>query len=96
MSQLTDLYESSEEQRPKESREQIPGGAVDFFDREHAVQKGFKTGQKRGSPSSFTPEAQDQYNKEKDELTPPESFDASKPLHRYTPENSFFSPGQPE
>ena len=48
MSNLADLYDSSDKQRPKESREKIPGGSTDFWDREHKFHDGFKTGREKG------------------------------------------------
>ncbi|KKM92341.1 hypothetical protein LCGC14_1219360 [marine sediment metagenome] len=94
MSNLTDLYGNSDKKRPKESREKIPGAATDFFDREHKFHDGFKTGRTKGDNPQFTEEGLDHYNTEKDELTPPESFDPSTPLHRYTPDTPFFNPGE--
>lgn len=94
MSNLADLYNSSDKQRPKESREKIPGGGTDFFDREHKFHDGFKTGREKGDKPQFTEEGLDHYNTEKAKLTPPESFNPEFPLHRNTPENPFFDPGQ--
>ena len=94
MSNLVDLYNDSDKQRPKESRERIPGGGTDFFDREHRFHDGFKTGREKGDQPQFTEEGLDHYNTDKGELTPPESFDPSFPLHRYTPETPFFNPGE--
>ena len=95
MSQLTDLYENSDKQRPAEAR-QIPGRETDMFDREHEFSNGFEVGKKKASPTSFKPKALEEYNTQKADLTPPESFDTSKPLHRYTPENKFYNPGGPD
>lgn len=92
MSQLTDLYEGSDKKRPQESN-QIPGKETDFWDRDHKFSDGFKINRKKGDEPKFTKEALDHYNTKKGDLTPPESFDQAFPLHRYTPENSFFNPG---
>ena len=89
---LVDLYENSEEQRPAEAR-QIPGRETDMFDREHEFSNGFEVGKKKASPTSFKTKALEEYDTEKADLTPPESFDTSKPLHRYPPENKFYNPG---
>jgi len=93
MSNLVDLYENSDKQRPAESR-QIPGRETDMWDREHEFSDGFEVGKKKASPTSFKTKALESYDTEKAELTPPESFDTSKPLHRYTPENKFYNPGE--
>ena len=63
-----------EKQRTKESREKIPGGSTDFWDREHKFHDGFKTGREKGDQPQFTEEGLDHYNTEKAELTTPESF----------------------
>lgn len=94
MSNLIDLYNTSDKLRPQQSRDRIPLGETDFFDREHVNTDGFTVGQKKLSPTQFTAEGLDGYNTEKNELTPPESFDPTEPLHRYTPENPFYNPGQ--
>ena len=94
MSNLVDLYNSTDKQRPKESRERIPLQGTDFWDRRHDDADGFTVQQKKGSPTQFTPKGLDGYNTEKNELVAPPSYNNSFPLHRYTPENPFFSPGQ--
>lgn len=93
MSQLVDLYENSDKLRPAESR-QIPDKETDYFDRERKFAEGFKAGKKKLSPTDFTAKGLDQYNEEKDDLVPPESFNQSLPLHRYTPETPFDPIGQ--
>jgi len=95
MSQLVDLYEKSDKPRVAEAR-QIPHKETDMFDREHEFANGFKTGKQQLSPSDYTEKGLDQYSEEKSELTPPPSFNSSEPLHRYTPENSFYNPGAPD
>ena len=95
MSQLVDLYNKSPDKRPVESR-QIPGKETDFFDREHEFADGFSTGQKKLSPTEYTQRGLDQYNEERDEMTPPESYDQSIPLHRYTPETPYDPVGNPD
>jgi len=95
MSQLVDLYEKSDKQRPAESR-QIPGKETDYFDREKEFAEGFKAGKKKMSPTDYTDKGLDQYNEEKNDLVPPESFDSALPLHRYTPETPFHNPGAPD
>ena len=94
MSNLVDLYNTSDKLRPKQSREQIPGGAVDFFDREHKVADGFTVGDKKGDPTKFVA-APHAYEDQVNDLVPPESFNASLPLHRYTPTTPFYNPGAP-
>ncbi len=94
MSQLADLYHSSEKQRPKEARG-IPLRATDFWDREHTFNDGFKPGQDKLDPSRFTPEARDHFNTQRNSLTPPASYDPINPLHRHTPDSPFFNPGAP-
>lgn len=94
MSNLIDLYNTSDKLRPLQSRTQIPLGETDFFDREHVHADGFNVGQKKLSPTKFTTEGLDGYNTEKNDLVPPESFSPTEPLHRYTPENPFYDPGQ--
>lgn len=94
MSQLIDLYNSSDKLRPQQSRDRIPLQGTDFFDREHVNADGFTVARKKLSPTEFTAEGLDGYNTEKNELVPPESFNPAEPLHRYTPENPFFNPGQ--
>ena len=94
MSNIIEIYKTFEKLRVKQARE-IPGRETDFFDREHTYADGFTTGRTKGSPTQFTPRGLDHYNEEKSNLTPPESFDATKPLHRYTPENSYYKPGDP-
>lgn len=94
MSNLVDLYNTTDKIRPADSRERIPLQGTDFWDREKKDAKGFSVDQDRSSPTQFTQGAQDQYNTEKDDLTPPESFNPEFPLHRFTPENPFFRPGE--
>lgn len=96
MSNLVDLYNSSDKQRPADSRERIPLEETNFFDETNQDAKGFTVQQKQLDPTQYTEKAQDQYNTEKDDLTPPESYNPEFPLHRYTPENSFFDPGAPQ
>ena len=95
MSNLVDLYNNSPKQRPAESR-QIPEKETDFFDRAHEFADGFSTGLKKLSPTEFTARGLDQYNEERSELVPPESFDKSLPLHRYTPETPYNPIGSPD
>lgn len=94
MSDIVDLYNTSDKQRVKESRERIPLQGTDFWDREHKFHDGFTVGREQNDKPKFTIEALDHYNTEVNELTPPESFDPSLPLHRYTPENPFNPIGQ--
>lgn len=93
MSNLVDLYENSDKQRPAEAR-QIPGRETDMWDREHEFAEGFKTGRSKESPTDYTEKGLNQYSDEKSELVPPESFNSALPLHRYTPENTFYKPGE--
>ena len=94
MSNLVDLYNKTDKLRPQDSRERIPLGETNFFDETNQDAKGFSVGQEKLSPTQYTAEAQDKDNTEKDELTPPESFNNEFPLHRFTPENPFFRPGE--
>lgn len=94
MSQLVDLYNKTDKLRPADSRERIPLEETNFFDETNQDAKGFTVKQKQLDPTQYSEKAQDKYNTEKDELTPPESFNNEFPLHRYTPENAFFNPGQ--
>ena len=94
MSNLVDLYNKTDKLRPADSRERIPREETNFFDVTNENAKGFTTDQEKLSPTQFTDKAQDQYNTEKAELTPPESFNNEFPLHRFTPENPFFTPGE--
>ena len=55
MSDLVDLYNSSDKQRVKESRERIPLGETDFFDREHKFHDGFKGGRTQNDKPQFLP-----------------------------------------
>jgi hypothetical protein len=93
MSQLVDLYNTSDKKRPKESRERIPKAETDYFDREHKFSDGFSVEQKRFSPTNYTEAAQDHYQTEVENLTPPQSYDPAEPLHRYTPETPFHDAG---
>lgn len=94
MSNLVDLYNTTDKQRPKESRDRIPLAETDFWDREHNDADGFTVQRRKGDPTQFTEDAQNEYHTDKNELVPPESFNPEFPLHRYTPENPFFNPGQ--
>ena len=94
MSNLVDLYNKTEKLRPQDSRERIPLEETNFFDETNQDAKGFTVDQKKLSPTQYTEQAQDKYNTEKDELTPPDTYNNEFPLHRYTPENAFFNPGQ--
>lgn len=96
MSNLVDLYNKTDKQRPADSRERIPREETNFFDLTKQDAKGFSTGQEKLAPTQYTAQAQDKYNTEKSELTPPESYNNEFPLHRYTPENSFHDPGAPQ
>jgi len=95
MSNLVDLYENSKKKRVEEARE-IPSRETDYFDREKEFATGFKAGKKKLDPTDYTEKGLDQYNEDRNDLTPPESFDASQPLHRYTPETPFYDPGAPD
>ncbi len=94
MSELVDLYNTTDKKRPKESREGIPLSETDFWDREHRFHDGFTVGRKKGDEPKFTDKALDHYNTQVNDLTTPESFDPSLPLHRYTPETPFNPTGQ--
>lgn len=94
MSNLLDLYNNTDKQRPADSRDKIPLEETNFFDETNEDAKGFTTQQTKLSPTQYTEKAQDKYNTEKDELTPPDTYNNEFPLHRYTPENAFFNPGQ--
>ena len=94
MSNLVDLYNNSDKLRPSDSRERIPLEETNFFDETNQDAKGFTVDQKKLSPTQYTEQAQDKYNTEKDELTPPDTYNNEFALHRYTPENAFFNPGQ--
>lgn len=96
MSNLVDMYNKTDKQRPADSRERIPREETNFFDTTTQDAKGFTAGQEKLDPTQYTAQAQDKYNTEKSELTPPESYNNEFPLHRYTPENSFFDPGAPQ
>ena len=91
MSNLIELYKKFQTDRLVKAR-QIPNLVVDYFDREHKVADGFTTQKKTGDPTDF--KQVQKYEDLRTELTPPESFDASLPLHRYGPENKFYDPGQ--
>ena len=93
MSDLVDLYNSSDKQRVKESRERIPLVGTDFFDREHKFHDGFKVGRTQNDKPQFTAEAFEFFHTKVTELTPPDSYDPAFPLHRYTPETPFNNPG---
>lgn len=94
MSQLVDLYNTTDKKRPKEARDLIPKAETDFFDREHKYSDGFSVEQKKLSPTRYTENAQNHYETEKEELTPPRSYDPSAPLHRYTPDTPFYNAGE--
>ena len=96
MSNLVDLYNKTEKLRPQDSRERIPLEETNFFDETNQDAKGFTVDQKKLSPTQYTEQAQDKYNTEKDELTPPDTYNNEFPLHRYTPENAFHRPGEPQ
>lgn len=92
---LKERYETSQKQRPSEARG-IPGQKTDFFDREHTVGKGFVPNKKKGDPTDFDEEViSTEYEKEVNELTPPESFNPNEPLHQYNPTNKYGDPGRP-
>lgn len=93
MSNLVDLYNKTDKQRPADSRDRIPKEETDFFDQTKQDATGFSVGQEKLDPTQYTIQAQDKYNTEKSELTPPDTYNSEFPLHRYTPENSFFNPG---
>ena len=94
MSNLLDLYNKTDKLRPADSRDRIPLEETNFFDETSQDADGFTVDQKQLSPTLYTAKAQDKYNTEKNELTPPDSFDNTFPLHRYTPENAFYRPGE--
>jgi len=94
MSDLVDLYNKTQKQRPREARESIPGAATDYFDREHKIADGFTTGKEKGDPTEFKAEAQNEYENEVNELTPPESYNPEFPLHRWTNVNKYDPEGR--
>ena len=91
MSNLVDLYNKVKTNTLEKARA-IPKNVVDYFDREHKIAEGFTTGKETRDPTDFI--QIDKYDKLVEGLTPPDTFDQSKPLHRYTPKNSFYDPGQ--
>jgi hypothetical protein len=91
MSNLIDLYQKSQSDRLVKAR-QIPELEVDYFDREHKVADGFTTEKKTLDPTDF--KQTQKYEDLRQDLTPPESFNASLPLHRYGPERRYYDPGQ--
>jgi len=96
MSDLKELYETSQAKRPTEARG-IPGQKTDFFDLEHKVSDGFVPGKKKGDPTDFNEEViESEYETQIAELTPPPSFNPEQPLHRYNPKNVYGAPGQPK
>ena len=95
MSQLADLYKTSTKPHVVEARN-APGQDVNFFDREKAVQGAFKPDEMKGDQTQFSEAAQNEYDKEVSQITPPPSYDPAFPLHRYTEKTPFFAPGQPK
>ena len=96
MSDILDLYNSSDKQRPKESREKIPRQGVDMFDREKKFARGFIVNKTANSPTDFTEGGLNEYDRQLSDLTPPESFDPSKPLNRWNPVHRYNDPGNPK
>lgn len=92
MSNLVKLYEQFQTNTVEKAR-QIPKLVVDYFDREHKIALGFTTGKETRDPTDFI--QIDKYDKLVQGLTPPDTFNASLPLHRYNPKNTFYDPGQP-
>lgn len=95
MSQLVDLFNSSQKPRVAEAR-QIPKEETDFFDREHKIADGFTTGLKKGDPTQFKEAGLNEYDSQVASITPPPSYDPKTPLHRFTPKTPFYNPGQPK
>lgn len=94
MSNLVDLYNTTTKKRPQEARDRIPDQEANYFDRERKFSKGFLTGKKKLSPTSYTAQALDHYVTLVNQKTPPESFNPASPFHRYTDVNSFDPTGK--
>lgn len=96
MSEMVKRYEESKKPRPSEAK-QIPTLAVNFFDQMSEFQEGFIPLEKRGDPTKFSTKAQQYYNEEVKTILIPTSYvpvDPGIPLHRYTPETGYYTPGQ--
>ena len=95
MSQLVDLFNSTQKQRPKDARD-IPDRAVNFIDQQNTYQTEFTTKRKQGDPTDFTDVALSYYDKERENMIIPPSFvrqDPDIPLNRYGPDERYYSPG---
>ena len=100
MSQLTDLYESSTKPRPTAAR-LIPGQKTDYFDRQGDFSVGYTPELRRGiaGAEQFKTRGLQFYNEEVTSVVIPESFIPTLPdipLHRYTPDVPFYTPGAPQ
>jgi hypothetical protein len=96
MSDMVKRYEESKMPRPVQAK-QIPGLAVNYFDRISEWQDEFKIQRKKGDPTDFTEKALAHRATEVKEIIIPDGFTPTEqgiPLNRYGPENKYFNPGQ--
>jgi hypothetical protein len=96
MSTLVDLFNNSKKPRPTQSRT-IPDAAVNFFDVQNTYQTEWKNGFKRGDPTTYTDKALAYYDDERTQMVIPPSFIQHLPdipLNRYSPDTTYYNPGQ--
>lgn len=102
MSQLTDLYATSQKNNLVQARI-IPKQAVNFIDQANEFQTEFTVGRTAGADTDFTDKALGYYGKERVGMVIPQSFvkqgdpSAAIELNRYSPDpdKSYGQPGVP-
>jgi hypothetical protein len=94
---LVTRFLQSKDPRPVESQ-QIPQLAVNMFDVTNTYQDGFTVGERPNDPTKFTSLAQKYYDTEVKQIVLNASFQPTEqgiPLHEYTPEKPYTTPGEP-